>query len=58
MRWTKGTGEFGIDKKKKDVETTIQISSFYHTTKSLLVLFQIMGVMPIHRNPRGIVASF
>lgn len=25
--------------------------SFYHTTKSLLVLFQIMGVMPIHRNP-------
>ncbi|XP_055372099.1 gustatory and odorant receptor 21a [Condylostylus longicornis] len=27
--------------------------SFYHTTKSLLVLFQIMGVMPIKRNPRG-----
>ncbi|XP_037960969.1 gustatory and odorant receptor 21a [Teleopsis dalmanni] len=27
--------------------------SFYHTTKSLLVLFQIMGVMPIHRNPTG-----
>ncbi|XP_026834527.1 gustatory and odorant receptor 21a isoform X2 [Drosophila erecta] len=25
--------------------------SFYQTTKSLLVLFQIMGVMPIHRNP-------
>lgn len=25
--------------------------SFYHNTKSLLVLFQIMGVMPIHRNP-------
>lgn len=25
--------------------------SFYHTTKSLLVMFQIMGVMPIKRNP-------
>ncbi|XP_030746043.1 gustatory and odorant receptor 22 [Sitophilus oryzae] len=24
--------------------------SFYHTTKSLLVLFQVMGVMPIERN--------
>lgn len=27
--------------------------SFYHTTKSLLTLFQIMGVMPIMRNPTG-----
>lgn len=27
--------------------------SFYHTTKSLLILFQIMGVMPIMRNARG-----
>lgn len=27
--------------------------SFYHTTKSLLVLFQIMGVMPIMRSPPG-----
>lgn len=27
--------------------------SFYHTTKSLLVLFQIMGVMPIMRVPKG-----
>lgn len=27
--------------------------SFYHTTKSLLVLFQIMGVMPIQRSPPG-----
>ena len=27
--------------------------SFYHTTKSLLVLFQIMGVMPIMRSPKG-----
>ncbi|CRL01286.1 CLUMA_CG014388, isoform A [Clunio marinus] len=29
--------------------------SFYHTTKSLLVLFQIMGVMPIQRSPKGTV---
>ncbi|XP_053692209.1 gustatory and odorant receptor 22 [Sabethes cyaneus] len=28
--------------------------SFYHTTKSLLVLFQIMGVMPIMRSPKGV----
>lgn len=27
--------------------------SFYHTTKSLLVLFQLMGVMPIMRSPKG-----
>ena len=27
--------------------------SFYHTTKSLLVLFQIMGIMPIMRSPKG-----
>lgn len=27
--------------------------SFYHTTKSLLVLFQIMGIMPIMRAPKG-----
>lgn len=27
--------------------------SFYITTKSLLVLFQIMGVMPIMRVPKG-----
>lgn len=29
--------------------------SFYHTTKSLLVLFQIMGVMPIMRSPPGML---
>lgn len=28
--------------------------SFYHTTKSLLVLFQLMGVMPIMRSPPGV----
>jgi gustatory receptor len=27
--------------------------SFYYTTKSLLVLFQLMGVMPIMRSPKG-----
>lgn len=27
--------------------------SFYHSTKSLLVLFQIMGIMPIMRSPKG-----
>lgn len=27
--------------------------SFYHTTKSLLVLFQISGIMPIMRVPPG-----
>lgn len=27
--------------------------SFYHTTKSLLVLFQLMGVMPIMRTKKG-----
>lgn len=33
-----------------------EYDSFYHTTKSLLVLFQIMGIMPIRRNPpkRGV----
>lgn len=34
-----------------DPELLDKHDSFYHTTKSLLVLFQIMGVMPIHRNP-------
>ncbi|CAO1392119.1 unnamed protein product [Diamesa serratosioi] len=29
--------------------------SFYHSTKSLLVLFQIMGIMPIMRSPKGTV---
>ncbi|KAG5863963.1 hypothetical protein JTB14_019072 [Gonioctena quinquepunctata] len=32
-----------------DPEVLHQYDSFYHTTKSLLVLFQIMGVMPIER---------
>lgn len=38
---------------KFDSDELDKRDSFYHTTKSLLVLFQIMGVMPIMRNPRG-----
>ncbi|XP_053673380.1 gustatory and odorant receptor 22 [Anopheles nili] len=37
-----------------DVNLLDQHDSFYHTTRSLLVLFQIMGVMPIMRSPKGI----
>nr|XP_029714703.1 gustatory and odorant receptor 22 [Aedes albopictus] len=37
-----------------DVNLLDQHDSFYHTTKSLLVLFQIMGVMPIVRSPKGV----
>lgn len=36
-----------------DVNLLDEHDSFYHTTKSLLVLFQIMGVMPIMRSPPG-----
>lgn len=32
--------------------------SFYKTTKSLLVLFQIMGVMPIMRVTKGISKNY
>ncbi|CAO1312193.1 unnamed protein product [Diamesa serratosioi] len=43
--------------RKKDVEENPDMldkyDSFYHTTKSLLVLFQIMGIMPIMRSPKG-----
>lgn len=34
-----------------DVDLLDKHDSFYHTTKSLLVLFQMMGVMPIMRSP-------
>ncbi|KAI4467823.1 invertebrate gustatory receptor [Holotrichia oblita] len=37
-----------------DPELLEQFDSFYQTTKSLLVLFQIMGVMPIERSAKGI----
>ncbi|XP_057663906.1 gustatory and odorant receptor 22-like [Diorhabda carinulata] len=34
-----------------DPELLDHYDNFYHTTKSLLVLFQIMGIMPIEREP-------
>lgn len=37
-----------------DVDLLDKYDSFYDTTKSLLVLFQIMGIMPIQRSPKGI----
>lgn len=36
-----------------DPELLDQYDNFYQTTKSLLVLFQIMGVMPIERSSLG-----
>lgn len=36
-----------------DVDLLDKHDSFYHTTKSLLVLFQIMGIMPIKRSAPG-----
>ncbi|KAJ3638349.1 hypothetical protein MTP99_001725 [Tenebrio molitor] len=36
-----------------DPELLDQYDNFYQTTKSLLVLFQIMGVMPIERSGKG-----
>ncbi|XP_055642714.1 gustatory and odorant receptor 22 isoform X2 [Toxorhynchites rutilus septentrionalis] len=41
-------------KVQADVNLLDEHDSFYHTTKSLLVLFQIMGVMPIMRSPKGV----
>jgi gustatory receptor len=38
---------------ENDVDLLDKHDSFYHTTKSLLVLFQLMGVMPIMRSPPG-----
>jgi gustatory receptor len=38
---------------KHDPDEMDELDSFYHTTKSLLVLFQIMGIMPIVRSPKG-----
>lgn len=41
----------------KDIEMDVDLldkhDSFYKTTKSLLNLFQIMGIMPIQRSPPG-----
>lgn len=36
-----------------DAEMQDKYDSFYRTTKSLLQLFQIMGIMPIMRSPSG-----
>lgn len=44
-----GTPASGIRIGKPDPELLHQYDNFYQTTKSLLVLFQIMGVMPIER---------
>lgn len=41
-------------KDEDDMELICEFDSFYKNTKSLLVLFQIMGVMPIERSGNGI----
>ncbi|XP_044744506.1 gustatory and odorant receptor 22-like [Coccinella septempunctata] len=41
------------EKVDQDPDLLEKYDSFYHTTKSLLVLFQIMGVMPIERASKG-----
>lgn len=44
--------------RKENIEENVDIldkyDSFYYTTKSLLVMFQIMGIMPIMRTPKGV----
>lgn len=40
-----------------DVDLLDEYDSFYKTTKSLLVLFQIMGIMPIKRSAPGMGVS-
>lgn len=37
----------------EDPDLLYEYDEFYKTTKSLLVLFQIMGVMPIERSGKG-----
>lgn len=39
---------------EEDVDILDKYDSFYYTTKSLLVMFQMMGIMPIMRTPRGV----
>ncbi|XP_072932589.1 gustatory and odorant receptor 22-like [Epargyreus clarus] len=48
---------YGPQITEKDGELLDKHDSFYITTKSLLVLFQIMGVMPIMRVPKGAKTS-
>lgn len=43
------SGEIRHKNVEPDPAMLEKFDSFYHTTKSLLVLFQIMGVMPIER---------
>lgn len=46
----------GISKRQEDKPDPVLLEkydNFYQTTKSLLVLFQIMGVMPIERSEIG-----
>lgn len=38
---------------ESDINLLDEHDSFYITTRSLLVLFQIMGIMPIMRTPKG-----
>lgn len=38
---------------EEDLELLYEFDSFYKTTKSLLVLFQIMGLVPIERSGVG-----
>lgn len=47
--------DFYLNKEKEefDPDALDKHDSFYYTTKSLLVLFQIMGIMPIMRSPKG-----
>lgn len=49
---TSGERRLGRDI-EPDPELLDQYDNFYQTTKSLLVLFQIMGVMPIERSHLG-----
>lgn len=48
---------FDLYIRTKEVEVDVDLldehDSFYETTKSLLVLFQIMGIMPIQRSRKG-----
>lgn len=38
-------------------EELLRTDTFYKDTKSLLVLFQIMGIMPIERVGKGIIKN-
>lgn len=44
----------GISGVDEDPQLLYDFDNFYKTTKSLLVLFQVMGVMPIERSALGV----